>query len=863
MDYNNTSNNNIHPTTCPRQKLSTREKTDEWCKNNALYWEHKLITGNSSIESDRIRMKKNANLYFNNILDPLDVAKIVNPHNIKDFVLPADFKHYKIENPKIQTLKGEELKRRFEWKTYVSNRDAVCKKEKEKKDQFINFVTEKIKAESFDQKSAEAELQKLQEYLQYDWQDIREKTADQLLRYYSQYLDLKTEFSRAWENALLYGHEIMSIDEHNLKPVVESCDPKTIFWLRTPENPYIDNSDCIIREYYIPLGQVIDYYYDYLSSSQISDLEERIDKKSIENNFTFNQFYSKDQSGFLIPNTTNGSNDLNPSLLNANNYNFNGYYDSHGNIRVVHTRWKSFRKIGVLNSYDDSGNEQEIFVDENYKIDKSRGETIEWIWITEAWEITRIGEDVFIKAKPRSIQYRKLDNISSCSLGYVGTAVDNPVFDLMKEYSIKYDAYMHRTEQAMIKAIGKIGILDLSLIPDGWDVDMWMHFATNMGWAVKDSFKEGKKGAAMGKLAGSNNTNADVINLEQGQFIQQNMAMLQYLESQMDSLIGINKQRQGAINASAGLQVTREAVDNSSTITESYFSLHDNVKMRTLRMLLEVSKYCLRGKSESLQYVTSEFTNEIFNVDGDLINEAEFDILVGDATNDSNTIKVLQEAVQIALQTGAVDLIQLMDIFSTDSTSAIKRKVEKSVRAKQEMEQKNIESQNEQARAAMEQQAAMQREILDDKDLDREMLKYKIDTEAQTKIQVQELANYFQLSDMDADNSGVPDAMEIANNALAQQELNSKSFLEQQKIGNDRDKASKESEHKSKELAAKIAIEDKKIKAIIVQNQSQERLAKEKGKLDRDMMDKKMKIETMKAKASIAKSKIKPAAKKK
>lgn len=859
-----TKNSLQYPTTCPRQKLSTREKTEEaWGIPNLLYWEHKLITGNSSIESDRIRMKKNANLYFNNILDPTDVANIVNPHDIQNFVMPLDFKHYKIENPKIQTLKGEELKRRFEWKVYVSNRDAVSKKEKQKQEQFAQFVTEKIKDESFDQKEAESQLQKLQEYLAYDWQDVREQTADQLLHYYTQYLDLKTEYSKAWENGLLYGHEIMSIDEHNLKPVVESCDPKTIFWLRSPENPYIDNSDCIIREYYIPLGQVIDYYYDYLTSSQISDLEERIDKKSIENNFTFNQFYSKDEKGFLIPNATSGANGLNPSLLNVNDYNFNGYYDSHGNIRVVHTRWKSFRKIGVLSSFDDEGNPVESFVDENYRPFKSKGETVRWIWITEAWEGTRIGEDVFIKIQPRSIQYRKLDNISACSLGYVGTSIANNVFDLIKEYSIKYDAYMHRTEQAMIKAIGKIGILDLSLIPDGWNVDMWLHFATNMGWAVKDSFKEGKKGAAMGKLAGSNNTNADVINLEQGVFIQQNMAMLQYLEGQMDSLIGINKQRQGAVNASAGLQVTREAVDNSSTITESYFSLHDNVKLRTLRMLLEVAKYCLRGKSESLQYVTSEFTNEIFNVDGDLINEAEYDLLVGNATNDKATIDVLQEAVKIALQTGAVDLIQLMDIFSSNSTAAIKRKVDKSVRAKQEQEQKNIEATNEQAKAAMEQQAQMQREILDDKDLDRELAKYKIDTEAATKIQIQELANYFQMTEVDADNSGVPDAAEIANNALYQQEINSKSFLEQQKISSDKDKHSKDLDHKKSELKAKVDIENKKIEAIKVQNASQEKLAKEKGKLDRDMMDKKMKIESIKAKAAIAKSKIKPKATKK
>ncbi len=840
------------PVTCPRQKLSTKEKGEKWGIDNLLYWESKLITSNKNIEADKVRMKKNANLYFNNILDPIDVARIVNPHNIKDFVVPADFKHYKIENPKIQTLKGEELKRRFEWKTYVSNRDAVSKKEQEKKNRFFQFITEKIQSSNFSEEEVTAEMQKLQEYLTYDWQDIREKTADQLLHYYMQYLDLKTQFSRAWENSLLYGDEIMSIDEHNLKPVVESCDPKTVFWLKSPESPYIDDSDCVIREYYLPLGQVIDYYYDYLTSKQISDLEAKLDRLGNYKQFTYNQYYTKDDNGFLIPTNNEQLNAgyLNPEYITASQFNFSGYFDEANNIRIVHTRWKSMRKVGVLTYFDEQGDSQEKFVDENYKIDKSLGETIRWIWITEAWEGTRIGEDIFVKIKPRSIQYRKLDNISACSLGYVGTRIDNCIFDLCKEYSIKYDAYMHRTEQAMIKAVGKIGILDLAMIPDDWNVDMWMHFATNMGWAIKDSFKEARKGAATGKLAGNMNSSSEVINLEQGQFVQQNMEMLAYLENQLDKLIGINQGRQGQQSPSAGLQLTREQNQASANITESYFAIHDNVKLRTLRMLLEVAKYCLKGKSESLQYVTSEFTNEIFNVDGDQINEAEFDLLVGDATNDAKTIDILQEAVKIALQTGQVDLIQLMDIFSTDSTAAIKRKVEKSVRAKQEQEQANAEQEQQLEREKMAHAAQLHQDDLADKQADRDLKKYEIDRGFEKAIQVAEIqAVATQYGSVDSDNDGIPDPMEIAANALKQQDIDSKRFTEQLKLDHDKKKHDKEVELKNKEMDLKKEIENKKIQAIKEQNKSQELIQKRQALLKEKEMANKLAVEKLKIKA--------------
>src|SRR5450432_4236625 len=104
------------PSTIPQQKIASSKKDEDWIKNNALYWENRLIFRNVFNQSDKIKMKKNSNLYYYNILDPLEVAKICNPYNLQDFKIPLDFKHYKIENPKIQTLEGEELKRRFEWK---------------------------------------------------------------------------------------------------------------------------------------------------------------------------------------------------------------------------------------------------------------------------------------------------------------------------------------------------------------------------------------------------------------------------------------------------------------------------------------------------------------------------------------------------------------------------------------------------------------------------------------------------------------------------------------------------------------------------------------------------------------------------
>lgn len=830
------------PSTVPRQKTSTREKTPAWCKDNLLWLESRLINKNSSNETSKINMKRNSNLYYHNILDNQTVGEICNPYGLKDFKIPLDFKHYKIENPKIQTLKGEEIKRRFEWKVYVSNRDAVSQKEEQKKQQFFNFIVNKIKSEAYDEKAAGAELQKLQEYLTYDWQEIRELTCDQLLHHYNQYLDLRTIFSRAWEHGIINSEEIISVDEHNGKPLVEACDPKTIYWTPSPENPYIDDSDQVLRIYYVPLGKVIDHYYDYLTSAEISELESRHSERSAYQNFTIDQYYQKDDNGFIIPDKSNGE-------IVVNNYRANDeYYDEDGNIRIVHARWKSFRKVGDLSFFDENGDPQQRYVDENYKIQKELGETIEWIWITEAWESTRIGEDIFVKNQPRNVQFRQLDNISYCSLGYIGTRIDNGLFDIMRDISVKFDAYAWRTEQGLIKALGKIGILDLSLVPDGWDIDMWMHYATTMGWAVVDSFKEGKKGAAQGKLAGSGGTSANVINMEQGQFIQQNMAMMQYLEGQLDKIVGINNQRQGMLAADAGLQVTREAQQASSNVTESYFAIHDNVKLRTLRALLEVGKWCLRNKTESIQYITSEMTNKIFEVDGDLINEADYGILVGDATNDARTITTLQEAVKIALQTGQVDLIQMMDIFSSDTTSSIKRKVEKSVNEKKQQEQERFEQEQAIQQQGLEQQAQMHAELLADNQADRDLLQYKIDTEAQAKIEVAQINALGFAEDKDVNENDIPDVLEQGKLALEHQKFQADNFDKQQRLMFDKQSKDDDRRLKQEEIASKERQENKKIKAIEIQNKSQELIQKRQADLKEKEIKSKERISKYKAK---------------
>ena len=127
-----------------------------------------------------------------------------------------------------------------------------------------------------------------------------------------------------------------------------------------------------------------------------------------------------------------------------------------------------------------------------------------------------------------------------------------------------------------------------------------------------------------------------------------------------------------------------------------------------------------------------------------------------------------------------------------------------------------------------------------------ELEKYKIDTDNQTKIYVAELSAYRGQQDLDADQNGIPDVMEIADMSLKQRAQDS----------NEMDKAMQLSV-KQKEAAMKHNLEVRKI---------QQQKAADDGKLalDHDKLeleDKKLKamkdLQAMKDRNAMDREKLK------
>jgi len=668
----------------PYQKRSTASKNIKFIRE--------CVEGSMSLanmeKSNIVASKKNMATNYNlraDILDEKDIEKAINPWGIKGATFPVKMQNYPIANPKIDLLIGEEFKRRFDWKVTVVNPDAISQKEDMIRDTMKKAVADAVVAENYDEAELEKQLQKLQKWSKYEAQDLRERRATHYLQYLWKEQDLKIKFNRGFEDALVAGVEIYNIDIVGGEPVVRKCDPLSITLIGGGSSYLVEDADIIIEDTYQSVRWVIDNYYDYLTSAQIDKLEKGYRGDSGYDDLLNYHVLNTMQNPMRLAGDVSNGEITNYSIIDLDQYSNNNIsaYDEFGNVRVYRVTWVSMRKVGEVKWYDEDNFLQKKLVDENYKVDERLGEKIEWFWINEWWEATRLADDIYVKYGPRPIQFRRMGNKSAGGSGYVGTIYNTntssskSLIDRMKPYQYLYNIFMYRTELAFAKSKGKIGVLDMSRVPDEWDVDKWMYYAEVLGWAAEDPFKESNKGASTGKIAGQMSGSSKVLDLEMGNYIQQHIMMLEFIKQELGEIAGVTLQRQGQIDNRETVGGVERAVTQSSHITEKWFMLHDNCKKRVLEALLETAKYAWRNKSnEKLQFISDEMSQIITEIDGEQFNEADYGIMISNSTDDAELIQAMRQLAQAGLQNDKINFSGLMDIYLSESMSSMRRKIE-------------------------------------------------------------------------------------------------------------------------------------------------------------------------------------------
>lgn len=683
----------------PPQQLPFSRKTQSWRKRHCDWAASRAFFNYSPVRNSVFHKKINYDL-LNGKLYMKDLMMIVNPDSIKAGFIPEIIQHYPIMNSKLNVLRGEESKRVFDYRVIVTNPNAISEIEGNKKTEILQRLQQMVSDSSQSEEEFNTELEKLNDYMTYEWQDMREVRANALLNHYIKELNIPLIFNKGFMDAMAVAEEIYMCDIVGGEPIIERLDPLKVRIFRSGHSNKIEDADVIVLEDYWSPGKIIDTFYDVLTNE---------DRRYIENipndpSEGGSEGIEGDPRLEFIPSGIIGDDEImDPSQLFENNFDSSLMpYDSAGNIRVIKVFWKSRRKVKKVKSYNpESGEEEFNFYPETYVIDENRGEEEESLWINEAWEGTKIGEKIYVNMRPKLVQYNRLSNPSKCHFGIIGSIYNlnnsRPfsLVDMMKPYNYLYDAVHDRLNKLLAKNWGKIITLDLAKVPAKWDIDTWMYHARINNIAVVDSFKEGNIGAATGKLAGGlNNASSGVIDAELGNSIQQDINLLEFIKLEMSDVAGISKQREGQISNRETVGGVERATLQSSYITEWLFTIHDDVKRRVLECFLETAKMALRGRNKKFQYILSDNSMRVMDIDGDEFAECDYGLVV----DNSNAIQELQQKMdmlsQAALQNQTLNFSTIMKLYNSSSLAEKQRMVEKNER---ELLQRQQEAQQQQA----------------------------------------------------------------------------------------------------------------------------------------------------------------------
>ena len=748
----------------PRQKLSDNEKDDRWFKKNIDFAEH-LLTSDVNLRSNFKNKKANYNLRAN-IINVKDFEKFINPDNLDLESLPASFQHVGIENSKINLLLGEYSKRRKEFKAYISSNDSdgISRKEQALMEQIKSELADIIKKDSITEEEVQKRLQQLQHYQKYEFQDLAEITANKILKKEYKEGDFDFLFLRTFEDLLVGGEQIMYCGVLGGNPVLRRVNPMNLYTLGG-NSMYIEDADIIVEYGYKSIGQVVDDYWDQLRPEDVDFLERgKTDASAggggigLNRDISIYDYYGE-QGALSI---------FHPNEMGTRT--FAGAFDTYGNVRVLKVCWRSRRKIGKLKYYDEDGQEQYDYVPEDYQVNKVLGEEVEWIWVNEWMEGTKIADHIYTLMRPVPYASKSIVNKSKGVPPYIGSVNSTndykvqSLMDVMKPLTYSYDIAYYKRELEIATYKGAFTAINSSMVPSGWDPKEWMRYVTINKFAWLDPTNEILKGPSQGKSAGAFNTlTATNVQLGDSNAIGMYTNLLLDIENTLGKIAGVSGAREGQIQNREAVNNVEREVAQTSHITEKWFAIDNNFRKRVLTKFLECCKYAYKANPKKGQFLLDDMGQQIVNNFDEFV-ASEYDIHMSNSNNDTQLYQDLRTLSQAAIQNGQAKISDLIAISQSESVQEIARRLEDSARKIKEendaMQQQQMQQQQQQSEMLMQQKQA-DNEIAMQKHNDEMAIKRE---EIAAKLQIAEMghvANAINKVDEDSDNNGVDDELDI------------------------------------------------------------------------------------------------------
>jgi len=322
---------------------------------------------------------------------------------------------------------------------------------------------------------------------------------------------------------------------------------------------------------------------------------------------------------------------------------------------------------------------------------------------------------------------------------------------------------MNQLFDLLKKEVGNVGVVSIRRVPrvkDGDaqdDIDIWEMEARERGIMFDDDSPENTKAPV------SNQTVARNLDLTRTNEIQSRYNLAIQIKNECWELIGLNRQRIGAVQATETATGTNTALTQSYAQTEPLFAAHEYVLNQVYQAIIDASKYVEAQKPVStISYITNEGELASAEIMGEDLTNRDLKVFVTSRPEDVQAFNELRLLAQPLLQNGGSfeDVIQL---YSTNSVRQMKEVFARLRKKQEEMQERQQQLEEQKLQQAKEQfeQAQVQAQQERQEDIANENYNKELDRLNKKEVALINALGRNENATQDTDNSGVADALEI------------------------------------------------------------------------------------------------------
>lgn len=596
--------------------------------------------------------------------------------------LPAIWINYNKIRVKVDTLLGELSAKGFQIIAQAINKDSVSEK--------LTVRNQKLGKMNIKEDLEELEIasglptapveslpeteEELDDYMQTEYKGKSEKVMEAALRYLIRKYKWDMVRLSVYKDLIITGRCFVKTEILDGLPSYRRVDPRYMVFDENSKDDFLTDGTKFGEIQYIPLA----------SAKQIYNLT----KKEVEDI------------------STTGASEINNFLNNGSETTLEYVTGSGSDLKVLifHGEWLDNKRLKRKKSLDKFGNEHYKKVKDNYK-----GKDLVQKEI-KAWRKgTLIGGSVmrnfgFRENMPRSVDdiYDTKSSYSSLCHNFTNSKTVSKV-DLMKGLQKFKNIALYNMQLAMNRAGAKGFMYDISMIPEGWNMEEVLYHLKTSGIGVYNSKKDGihSPGQAFNEF-----------DMTLSQSIGQYITFSRMIDDEMNDVTGINAERMGNTPASQAVGVTNSAITASQTSTEPMFAAFNSFSEDVMNSLAGLVKITYGEDKEIFSPIIGDAGVDFLSNDLDL-HLKDYGIFIEIVPPILSEAAKFENMLSTAIQTKEISISDALDFVkdSRDVDYAI-RKLKRVIK-KREQERNEAQSQameREQAAQSQGQQMALQQQ---------------------------------------------------------------------------------------------------------------------------------------------------------